>query len=146
MHTFTFTPDPFRLHCLPAEANYHEISLVLDRIFYRYVNVYTIRSSYCLSTPIYIWAGTSGSHGQGQGFSSVTMAQEYLHRVHPQTKSSVPNGAAKRLAKERSVFASPTSAGVKVNHINKVPATASSHNLAWISSTSWLDKVKASIS
>ena len=74
------------------------------------------------------------------------MAQENPPRVPSRTKSSMPNDAAKRLAKERSVFASPTSAGVKVNHINKVPATASSHNLAWISSTSWLDKVKTSIS
>lgn len=57
-----------------------------------------------------------------------------------------PNGTVKQLAKEHSVFASPTSAGCKVSYINKVPATASSHNFVWISSTSWLDIDKASIS
>ena len=44
-----------------------------------------------LSTPIYIQAGTSGFSRQGQGFSSLTVAQECSHRVHPRTKSSVPN-------------------------------------------------------
>ena len=63
-----------------------------------------------LSTQIYIWAGTSGSPGQGQGFSSVTMAQECPYRVPQRKKSSVPNVAAKRLVVKRSRFASPTSA------------------------------------
>lgn len=38
-----------------------------------------------LSRRIYIWADMSGSPGQGQGFSSVTMAQEHSPRVHPRT-------------------------------------------------------------
>ena len=33
-----------------------------------------------ISTPIYIWAGTSGSPGQGQGFSSVTMAKNSFNK------------------------------------------------------------------
>ena len=73
--------------------------------FLIHVDVCAIQNSYCPSPQIYIRAGTSGS--PDKGFSAGTMAQEDLHQVPPRTKFSVPNGAVKRLEKERSVFASP---------------------------------------
>ena len=60
---FTFSPDPFRLNCLPAEEKNHELSLVLDRICCLDVDVSTIWGLYGLSTRISVWAGTSGSPG-----------------------------------------------------------------------------------
>jgi len=70
--------------------NYHEIRLVLDRIFYQHVDVSALLGARTrLSPRIYVWADTSGSPGQGIYLGDY--GSRIPSRVTPQTKSSVSN-------------------------------------------------------